>query len=96
MSALLRGKEQRKSYTQPRTEASITAFGTVAIILKDNAFLVSIEEVHEPSEKFYEDEYDVEELHTVFTLIEVEQLLRQRLGIELDELGPAKGVKRFR
>ena len=64
MSALLRGKEQRKNYTQPKTEASITACGTVAIILKDDAFLVSIEEVHEPSEKFYEDEYDVQELYT--------------------------------
>ena len=96
-SALLRGKEQRKNYTQPRTEASTIAFGTVAVILKDDTFLISIEEVHEPlSEKFYEDEYDVEELHTVPTLTEVEQLLRQRLGIELDELGPAKGIRRFR
>ncbi|GAA4349316.1 hypothetical protein GCM10023185_05950 [Hymenobacter saemangeumensis] len=95
-SALLRGKEQHKNYTQPRTESSATAFGTVAVILKGDVFLISIQEVHVPSKKYYDDEYDVEELHTVLTLTEVEQLLRQRLGIELDELGPAKGIKRFR
>jgi hypothetical protein len=97
VNALLLGKEQRKHYQHPLQDKSGTrVFGTVAVILRNDNFLISIEEVHDPPVRSIDlEEYDVEELYCVPTLIEVEDLLRRRLAIELDELGPAKGYKRF-
>ncbi|UOQ99710.1 hypothetical protein MUN81_09485 [Hymenobacter sp. 5317J-9] len=97
ISALLKGKEQRKHYTHQLQDLSNTnVFGTVAVILKDSRFCISIEEIHEPPVKSSAlEEYDVEELHHLSTLLEVEDFLKQRLGIALDELGPARGSRRF-
>ena len=96
-SALLKGKEQRKNYTHPSPENSVaTVYGTVAVILRDSLFLISIVEVHDPSEiSSSRDEWDVDELHELPSLAEVEVLLSQRLTIQLDELGPAKGIRHF-
>ncbi|GAA4021337.1 hypothetical protein GCM10022409_01190 [Hymenobacter glaciei] len=96
-SALLKGKEQRKHYTHPLPDnPAVTVWGTVAIIFKDDVFLVSITEFHDPSEvSASRDEWDVDELYTLTNLVEVEALLSQRLSIALDELGPAKGINHF-
>ncbi|MBO2009078.1 hypothetical protein [Hymenobacter negativus] len=68
----------------------------MAVILKGTHFLISNAEVHDPSAKSGDlEEYDIEELHHASTLLEVEKLLQQKLAIALDELGPAKGIRRF-
>ncbi len=100
-SALLKGKEQRKNYTHPLPgNSAVTVYGTVAVILRDDVFLVAIEELHDPSEisaslSLENCEWNVDELFKLSSFTEVEALLSQRLAIKLDELGPAKGIKHF-
>ena len=96
-STLLKGKEQRKHYTHPlRDNPAVKVWGTVSVILKKDVFLVSIREIHDPSEVYASrDEWDVDELFKLTSLMEVEALLSQRLSITLDELKPAKGIKHF-
>jgi len=97
VNSLLRGKEQKKDYLLHAPDAKDdTTCGTVAVILKDNTFLISIQEIKYPGEvAFLERGWDVDELHTVSSLDAVEELLKSRLNIGLEELGPAKGSRRF-
>ncbi|UOQ51737.1 hypothetical protein [Hymenobacter cellulosivorans] len=97
VNALLRGKEQKKDYLlTPLEKAPNTICGTVAVIFQENKFLISIQEIEYPGEiAFLERGWDVDELYTVPTLDMAEELLKSRLNISLEELGPAKGSKRF-
>jgi hypothetical protein len=94
---LLRGKEQKKDYLLHAPDVKDdTTYGTVAVILKDNKFLISIQEIKYPGEvAFLERGWDVDELHAAASLDAVEELLKSRLNISLEELGSAKGSRRF-
>ena len=98
INALLKGKEQRKHYShQLQTSSAVTTvLGTAAVVLKEGAFWLAIEEIHDPPVKSAAmEEYDVEELHHFSDLAETESFLSQRLNLELDTFGPARGSRRF-
>ncbi|MDJ0365275.1 hypothetical protein QMK33_08925 [Hymenobacter sp. H14-R3] len=93
----MRGKEQRLNYlVQPPANAEVVTYGTVAVIVRNGHFLVSIQEIKDLPGVFHlEAGYDTDELHTLPNLAAVEHLLETRLGRRLAELRPAKGQRHF-
>ncbi len=93
INSIVKGNE--KKYTYDKKEGETEWYVNVNVIYKNSEYLISIRENMIDLESFYNDADEKNVLLKFTEISQLEDYLQKEIGITIDKLEPAKGMKFF-